>query len=213
MRYFSSLLQSLQAARWPGLSILPPRRATAIEMEMFHSRPYLAALRAIAAKFERHATGEVELVRPLTDSEKEAQQRFGLVDDCPPFPELFDLVQWTIGGTMRAVDCLMAAHAARPLAPVIACHWGGGRHHGESDCAKGFCYCNDAVCACLRLLSSAAYPRVLYLDVDVHHGDGVEQAFVGSSAVLTCSFHHHAPGFFPGTGDFDAQGSGDAKHR
>jgi acetoin utilization deacetylase AcuC-like enzyme len=129
------------------------------------------------------------------------------------FPELFSLVEHTVGGSLRAVECLMDAHAAQPLAPVIAMHWGGGRHHADADQAKGFCFCGDAVCACLRLQASPAYPRVLYLDLDLHHGDGVEKAFSGSRSVFTLSFHHLARGFFPGTGFMDTMGQGNAKHR
>ena len=247
MRYFTSLLHSLRADQWPGLTILPPRRASMQEMEQFHSREYLTFMQQIVRRYERHAdTRAVEQVHPISESERATQERFGLLDDCCVFPELFDLVQFTVGGTLRAVECLMASHAARPLAPVTACHWGGGRHHGEAECAKGFCYCNDAVCACLQLLSSDAFSRVLYLDIDLHHGrcnsntsasrlfllllgwlmralfwcwplcavgDGVEQAFSASQSVFTCSFHHHAPGFFPTTGSLDTEGQGEAKYR
>jgi hypothetical protein len=65
------------------------------------------------------------------------------------------------------------------------------------DCASGFCYVNDVVLAALALRDS--YARVLCLDVDVHHGDGTERAFLHSNSVFTLSLHHHEVGFFPGT--------------
>ena len=62
--------------------------------------------------------------------------------------------------------------------------------------AAGFCYCNDIVLAILKLLGH--FKRVLYIDIDLHHGDGVEAAFSFSNKVMTVSFHKHVPGFFPG---------------
>uniref|UniRef100_A0A7S2TLG1 Histone deacetylase 8 n=1 Tax=Lotharella oceanica TaxID=641309 RepID=A0A7S2TLG1_9EUKA len=76
--------------------------------------------------------------------------------------------------------------------------------------ASGFCYVNDIVLGILELTS--ALGRVLYLDVDVHHGDGVEHAFKYSSEVFTLSFHRHGPGFFPGTGAIVDSGKGEGAY-
>ena len=73
-------------------------------------------------------------------------------------------------------------------------------HHAKRQESSGFCYVNDCVLAILELLKY--YPRVLYIDIDVHHGDGVEEAFLLTDRVLTCSFHKFKD-FFPGTGNFD----------
>ncbi len=72
------------------------------------------------------------------------------------------------------------------------------------DQASGFCYVNDIVLAILELLKYHA--RVLYIDIDIHHGDGVEEAFMLTDKVLTVSFHKYGGGFFPGTGDIASVG-------
>lgn len=72
--------------------------------------------------------------------------------------------------------------------------------------ASGFCYVNDIVLAILELLKY--HQRVLYVDIDVHHGDGVEEAFLTTDRVLTVSFHKYGNAFFPGTGELDSNGQG-----
>lgn len=80
----------------------------------------------------------------------------------------------------------------------IAVNWSGGLHHAKKTEASGFCYINDIVLAILELLKY--HPRVLYIDIDIHHGDGVEEAFYTTDRVMTVSFHKYGD-FFPGTGD------------
>lgn len=71
----------------------------------------------------------------------------------------------------------------------IALNWSGGLHHAHKGMGAGFCYINDIVLAIQQLLT--VVPRVLYIDIDVHHGDGVEEAFHSTDRVLTLSFHKH----------------------
>lgn len=92
--------------------------------------------------------------------------------------------------------------------------------------ASGFCYVNDIVLAILELLrwafistpledyltSLRFHPRVLYIDIDIHHGDGVQEAFYNSNRVMTVSFHKYTGEFFPGTGALDETGEGAGKH-
>lgn len=96
----------------------------------------------------------------------------------------------------------------------IAINWMGGLHHAKKAEASGFCYSNDIVLGILELLKyhkrysnnlnnfyfKGKYLSVLYVDIDVHHGDGVEEAFYTTDRVMTCSFHKYGD-FFPGTGD------------
>ena len=70
--------------------------------------------------------------------------------------------------------------------------------------ASGFCYVNDIVLAILELLKY--HNRVLYVDIDIHHGDGVEEAFLTTNRVMTVSFHKYGDDFFPGTGDLESIG-------
>jgi len=84
----------------------------------------------------------------------------------------------------------------------IAINWGGGLHHAKKIEASGFCYVNDIVLGGLELLKY--HNRVLYIDIDVHHGDGVEEAFYLTNRVMTLSFHRFGD-FFPGTGSITAR--------
>ncbi|KAG6820925.1 hypothetical protein H0H93_009699 [Arthromyces matolae] len=90
----------------------------------------------------------------------------------------------------------------------IAINWAGGLHHAKKREASGFCYINDIVLGILELLRT--YPRVLYIDIDCHHGDGVEEAFYTTDRVMTCSFHKFGE-YFPGTGTQEDRGRGKGK--
>ena len=79
----------------------------------------------------------------------------------------------------------------------ISINWSGGLHHAKKFEASGFCYVNDCVLGILELLKT--YQRVLYIDIDCHHGDGVEEAFLTTDRVMTLSLHKYGD-FFPGTG-------------
>ena len=87
----------------------------------------------------------------------------------------------------------------------IAINWSGGLHHAKKYEASGFCYVNDIVVAILELLKY--HPRVLYIDIDIHHGDGVQEAFYLTDRVMTVSFHKYG-NFFPGTGHMYEVGAG-----
>ena len=119
-------------------------------------------------------------------------QRFNVGEDCPVFDGLFEFCQLytsgSIGGAVRLNDNQADA--------VI--NWAGGLHHAKKAEASGFCYVNDCVLAILELLKK--HQRVLYIDIDIHHGDGVEEAFYCTNRVMTVSFHKFGE-YFPGTGD------------
>ena len=91
----------------------------------------------------------------------------------------------------------------------IAINWAGGLHHAKKSEASGFCYVNDIVLGILELLKR--HDRVLYIDIDIHHGDGVEEAFYTTDRVMTVSFHKYGE-YFPGTGDIEDVGAEDGKH-
>ncbi|XP_069561932.1 histone deacetylase 2 isoform X3 [Brachyistius frenatus] len=91
----------------------------------------------------------------------------------------------------------------------IAVNWAGGLHHAKKSEASGFCYVNDIVLAILELLKY--HQRVLYVDIDIHHGDGVEEAFYTTDRVMTVSFHKYGE-YFPGTGDLRDIGAGKGKY-
>ncbi|CDJ43918.1 histone deacetylase, putative, partial [Eimeria tenella] len=117
--------------------------------------------------------------------------RFNIGEDCPVFEGLWEYCKTYSGGSIEG--------ARRVVRGEFQCaiNWAGGLHHGKKHEASGFCYVNDCVLAALEFLRFKH--RVLYVDVDIHHGDGVEEAFYTSPRVLCCSFHKYGH-FFPGTG-------------
>lgn len=132
-------------------------------------------------------------------------------EDCPFFETIFDFSK--SAAAMSVGAAVMLNHN---LAEV-AVNWSGGLHHARMDKAEGFCYINDIVLGILELLKY--HPRVMYADIDIHHGDGVEEAFLHTNRVMTVSFHKYDRGdkdrnnfFFPGTGDVCDIGPDDAHH-
>lgn len=94
---------------------------------------------------------------------------FGLVDDAAPFPLLWTYCCQVAQGSIQAARALRESESERQV--DVAVHWDGGRHHAKRGQAAGFCFVNDAVLAILELRQSME--RVLYVDVDLHHGDGI----------------------------------------
>nr|CAD7406824.1 unnamed protein product [Timema cristinae] len=123
--------------------------------------------------------------------------------DCPLITHIYDFVKTIAGGSLTAAQQLVDETAN------IAVNWCGGWHHAQRDKAEGFCYVNDIVIAIQKLREK--YDKVLYIDLDIHHGDGVENAFLITKKVLTLSFHKHGPGFYPGSGAIADTGSGNGK--
>lgn len=118
-------------------------------------------------------------------------------DDCPVFDGLFNYVQIYSSGSVGGAKRLNAGSSDMVI------NWAGGLHHAKKSEASGFCYVNDCVLAILELLKY--HQRVLYIDIDIHHGDGVEEAFYTTNRVMTCSFHRYGD-FFPHTGDWKDYG-------
>ena len=149
--------------------------ATAEDLLEFHHPDYVEAL------VEVSATGQAT---------HWARQRFCLgTMENPVFPGLFNRVAASVGGSVLAADLAMDGR--------VAFHPAGGTHHGRPDRASGFCYSNDPVFA-VRTLLEGDLTRVAYVDLDAHHGDGVEDAFASEPRVLCISVHEE--GRWPGTG-------------
>jgi histone deacetylase 1/2 len=122
--------------------------------------------------------------------------------DCPVFDGMFEYFQIYAGGSVGGAALLAEGEAD------VVMNWSGGMHHAKKGEASGFCYINDIVLAVLELLKQ--YQRVLYVDIDIHHGDGVEEAFYTTDRVMTVSFHKYGD-FFPGTGAVTDVGHGAGK--
>ncbi|MFO7628121.1 MAG: hypothetical protein R6W06_01115, partial [Prochlorococcaceae cyanobacterium] len=112
--------------------------------------------------------------------------------DCPIFPGLLDYVSLAGGGSVVAAELVLAGEADLAFNPS------GGYHHAHAGRASGFCYVNDVVLACDTL--ARAGKRVLFLDIDAHHCDGVQDAFYDRKDVMTVSLHESGKTLFPGTG-------------
>lgn len=124
----------------------------------------------------------------------------GISADSPIFPNFYQFCQLVAGSSVLAAEILKEGRHD------VVLDWMGGYHHAKKGRASGFCYVNDIVLGILRLLEK--FDKVMYIDIDVHHGDGVEEAFASCNRVLTLSFHQfdEATKFFPGTGGVESIG-------
>ncbi|KAL1878108.1 hypothetical protein VTK73DRAFT_8069 [Phialemonium thermophilum] len=171
-------------------------------MEIYRAKP------AVFAEMTQFHTDEyIDFLQKVTpdnmDNFMREQGKYNVGDDCPVFDGLFEFCGISAGGSMEG-----AARLNRKKCD-IAINWAGGLHHAKKSEASGFCYVNDIVLAIIELLRFNK--RVLYIDIDVHHGDGVEEAFYTTDRVMTVSFHKYGE-YFPGTGELRDIGIGPGKH-
>ncbi|WP_078489719.1 acetoin utilization protein AcuC [Streptomyces bikiniensis] len=141
-----------------------------------------------------HREDYVAAVRAASADPRHADQAYGLgtVDD-PAFAGMHEVSALIAGQSVGAAEAVWRGEAAH------AVNFSGGLHHAMPGAAAGFCIYNDASLAIARLLELGA-ERVAYVDVDVHHGDGVQAAFWEDARVLTVSLHEHPRTLFPQTG-------------
>ncbi|KAG0292391.1 histone deacetylase, partial [Dissophora globulifera] len=171
------------------MEIYRARPGSKKEMTAFHTDEYIDFLSRVSPD--------------NMDAYAKEQMKFNVGDDCPIFEGLFEYCQLSAGGSMEGAARLNNGSCD------IAVNWAGGLHHAKKTEASGFCYVNDIVLAILELLRY--HPRVLYIDIDIHHGDGVEEAFYTTDRVMTVSFHKHGE-YFPGTGEVRDVGAGPGKY-
>ncbi|WP_298267556.1 acetoin utilization protein AcuC [Geobacter sp.] len=168
----------------PHAALIDCPPAAEEDLLSFHAPDYLARLKEFSGS-----------------DEPRADFRYGLGDlDNPVFRGLYDWARLGTGGTVEA------ARLVTEGGYDIAFNLAGGWHHAHRAKASGFSYLNDAVVAINRLLVRGL--RVAYLDIDAHHGDGVQEAFYDTDRVLTVSIHESGIYFFPGTGFENEIGSG-----
>jgi len=181
------ILSSMGLLTGTGRKETAPEPIERIILKKFHSARYLRALKeASAGKFNPEALS------------------MGIgTSDCPVFKGLYEGAILAAGGTVVGARLILSGKADTAFNPS------GGFHHAGPEQASGFCYINDVVLACMIL--AEAGKRVLYLDVDVHHGDGVAYAFYDRRDVMTISLHQNPRTLFPGTGFEDEIGSGEGK--
>ncbi|KAJ1457183.1 hypothetical protein M885DRAFT_438519, partial [Pelagophyceae sp. CCMP2097] len=188
------------------LDVYRPHLASAAELSRFHADDYIDFLKRVSP----------DNVRPFLQQ----MQKFNVGEqtDCPIYDGIFEFCAMYAGASLDGAAQLNAGNTdiainwrkpaplprrQRPCRPPLSLH------HAKKSEASGFCYVNDIVLAILELLKHHA--RVLYVDIDIHHGDGVEEAFYCTDRVMTVSFHKYGD-FFPGTGNIADVGAQRGKY-
>lgn len=160
----------------PHAQYIQARKAEEEELLMFHDKEYIDVLKAANVGIEIPSA-----------------YYYGLgPGDNPIFNGLFDWSRLVTGATLQAASTVDSGSVD------IAFNISGGLHHAMASKASGFCYINDIVIAIMTLLKKGR--RIAYIDIDAHHGDGVQEAFYKTDKVLTISLHETGMMLFPGTG-------------
>jgi acetoin utilization protein AcuC len=170
------ILSSMDCFTGNGRREIPPVAVENSRLLSFHSEEYIETLKRVS----RGAVSAADLF-------------FGLgTDDCPIFADLYDYATLASGASVTGARLLIESSVR------IAFNPSGGYHHAKSAAAGGFCYINDVVLACKEF--SAAGKKVFCLDLDVHHGNGTQDAFIGDPSVFTVSLHESGETLFPWCG-------------
>ncbi len=178
------LMEAYGLTRLPGAQVRPPEKPGEECILKTHSREYMEVLQAASVGV------------PVPGA-----YRFGLgPGDNPIFPGMYDAAVLAVGGSLLAARLVASGEVERAFS------FAGGLHHAFPDRASGFCYLNDAVIAIQFLLERGL--QVCYVDIDAHHGDGVQHAFYRDPRVLTVSTHERGDRLFPGTGFVGELGEG-----
>ncbi len=185
LQYTYELLDALGAFRLPDALLLPPRPATEAEILTAHTSDYLAAVRSLS--------GGVILPNA-------AMYGFSQHGDNPVYPGMYEAALLSTGASIVAAETVLSQKAH------VAFNISGGLHHAMPASASGFCIFNDPVVA-IRALQAKGL-RVAYVDIDAHHGDGVQHAFYDTDAVLNISLHESGAFLFPGSGFVEEMGMG-----
>lgn len=178
-----SLLQSKGLLESDSVEVVEPRSASRDEILLFHDQAYVTLV------------------------EKYSMKGSGLLDmgDTPAFKGCYEATSLVVGASLKSCDLVMSGSFAHAFNPS------GGLHHAQPDRASGFCIFNDPAVSINYLKSKHAIKRLLYMDIDAHHGDGVMYGFYRDPSVLDIDFHESGRFLFPGTGFPDETGEGEAR--
>jgi acetoin utilization protein AcuC len=174
----------------PGVEVIEPRPATDAEIGLVHDRDYIDLIRRMGAG-ER--AGRAAMFAGLGPG------------DNPIFLHMHEATAWVVGASLAAARAVVGGGARHAFNPA------GGLHHALPGRASGFCIYNDPAVAIAWIRSERPEWRVLYVDVDAHHGDGVQAVFWDDPSVLTFSMHESGEFLFPGTGQIEEAGGDDAR--
>ena len=177
------LIKSLKILQEPNVQVLKTTRASREAIRLFHEESYIRLVEHYSQKGE------------------------GLLDagDTPAFKGCYEATSLVVGASMAGADAIMTGGVSHAFNPS------GGLHHAHPERASGFCIFNDPAVVISYLKSKYGVKRLVYLDIDAHHGDGVMYGFYDDPAVLDIDFHESGHYLFPGTGFTDETGKGDAK--
>lgn len=188
LRYTNALLNGYGAFDDPSALVVNPRPVTREELLTFHQESY------------------VDVVQRLSDGELIASAEifgFSKTGDNPIYEGMYEAALLSTGASVQAAELIADGVTSRAFAPA------GGLHHAAPGHASGFCIFNDPVIAINALRKQGL--RVCYVDIDAHHGDGVQNAFYRDADVMTISIHEGPRWLFPGSGDVRETGEGYGK--
>ena len=183
LRYAYEMLEAYGAFKESRL--VAPRHATEEELLWFHSPDYVRGVAAIS-RGDSGATPE--------------RYNFSELGDNPPYPGMYEASTLSAGGSLVAAELVAKGEVD------VAFNVAGGLHHAAKGYASGFCIFNDPVIAIEYLRRRGL--RAMYIDIDCHHGDGVQAAFYDTNEIMTVSLHESGRFLFPGTGEVDELGDG-----
>jgi acetoin utilization protein AcuC len=167
--------------------VVPPRMAEDHEIALIHDPKYIEAIK-------KAGRGELS---------EDVALNYGIgTEDTPIFKNMHEASARIVGGTLSAVESVMEGNKKHAL------NLAGGLHHGLRGKASGFCIYNDCSIA-IKFMQQKYNARVLYVDTDAHHGDGVQWSFYDDSDVCTLSIHETGRYLFPGTGNVNERGQGE----
>jgi acetoin utilization protein AcuC len=178
LQYTYELLMHYKAFDSPDSTLVAPEDVEEDPLLTFHTADYIDAVRSLS-------NGEAKY--------SPARYNFSQFGDNPVYPGMYELSSTVVGASLKAAELVSNGEVD------IAFNCSGGLHHAAPGHASGFCVFNDVVIAIKYLLSQGL--KVAYIDIDAHHGDGVQDAFYESDRVMTVSLHESGRYLFPGTGD------------
>jgi len=164
------------------VTIAEPVQASQQQIELFHTHEYVETVK----RMSREGVGYLD------------------AGDTPAFPGMYEAAATVCGTTLAAIDAVMNGNCLYSFSPIA------GLHHGRRDRAAGFCVFNDCGVAIEHLKSRYGIHRILYVDIDAHHGDGVYYSFADDPGVSIVDFHEDGRYLYPGTGAEDETGIGAA---
>ncbi len=176
------LMRAISLLSSPNVEVSEPREASREELMLFHDEAYVELIKGVS----RSGGGFLDL------------------GDTPAFEGCYEASALAVGASLNAVDLVMSGKVTHAM------NISGGLHHAHPGRASGFCIFNDPAVSIAYLKKKYDLEKILYLDVDAHHGDGVMYGFYSDAGVLDIDFHENGHHLFPGTGFTEEIGEGNA---